>query len=129
VQNVRQSHKIQKDKRGLVPGEKEVRKGKRSLKLYCYILVKRKQKEELKKNKKLSYIQIGCIKELELSNLEVTLNAFAKIPSFPQASFHLKLSNVLFPNSKISHCALTASLAARSSSLSWDIDVFLLCSR
>lgn len=69
------------------------------------------------------------VTKLEWSNLGVTLAAFAKIPSFPHPSLHLKLCNVLLLSSENSHCAFTASLAAPSNSLSKDIDVFLRCSR
>lgn len=60
---------------------------------------------------------------------KLTLSAFAKIPSFPQKSFHLKLSEVFFFSKLSSQWALTASLAAPSNSLSWEMEVFLPCSR
>jgi hypothetical protein len=57
-----------------------------------------------------------------------TFSALDSIPSFPQTSFHLKLSEEFFFSKIISHCAFTASLAAPSSNLSCDTEVFLPCS-
>lgn len=64
-----------------------------------------------------------------LYSIRPTLRALDSMPLGPHAFFQRRLSSLLFFINEISHCALTASLEAPRSNLSWETEILRACSR